>query len=171
MKRSSIPLIAMLLVLPTLTAFAQPPAGQRWGNRMMAQRQQLKDALKFTDQQQTQVQKFHLDLERKQAQVHSKIQLARLDMKEMYLSDKIDRPAVEKSIKQISDLQQQLKMNFVDFWFSVNNILTPDQQKVWKKHAAMMANEMRGRLRGGMHQGRRGMGMPPGPPREEGNDN
>ena len=169
MKRSSIPLITTLLLIPAFMAFAQPPGGEPRGGRMMARHQQLKDALNLTDQQETQMQKFHLELERKQAQLHSKIQVERLNVKEMYLSDKIERPALEKSIKQISDLQEQLKMNFVDFWFSVNGILTPDQQKVWKKHAAMMANEMGARFRGGMHPGRRG--MPPGRPHEEGDDN
>jgi Spy/CpxP family protein refolding chaperone len=85
-------------------------------------------------------------------------------MKEIYLSEKIDRTAIEKAIKQVSDLQQQVKMNFVDFWFSVNGVLTPDQQKVWKRHVGGMMGEMRGRLRERMH---RGGPMMPHPPDDE----
>lgn len=152
MKRSGRTLFAMVLAASSI-AFAQPPEGPRWGEGMGRRHEQLKEALKLTDQQETQIKKLRLELERKQAQAHSKIQLARLDMKETYLSDKIDRVAIEKSIKQVSDLQHEIKMNFVSFWFSVNGILTPDQQKVWKNHLAGMMDGMRERLRGRMHRG------------------
>ena len=115
----------------------------------------------LTDQQESQVKKLHLELERKQAQVRSKMQLARLDMKEMYLSDKLDRSAIEKSVNQVSDLQKQMKMNFVDFWFSVNGILTPEQQKTWKNHLGEMAGEMRERMRERMQHRGPMMGDPP----------
>jgi Spy/CpxP family protein refolding chaperone len=113
-------------------------------------------------------------MKKKQTELRSKIQLARLDMKEIYLSDKIDRSALEKLMKQVSDLQYQQKLNFVDFWFSVNSMLTPEQQKVWKEHVGQMAGQMqrmRGAMRGRMmNRGpmQRGMMMPH--PQEE-NDN
>ena len=167
MKKRGITLVALLFAVSTVIAYAQPQRGM--GNRMRGSHEQLKEALHLTDQQEAQIRKFHLDLERKQAQAHSKIQLARLDMKEIYLSDKIDRSALEKSIKQVSDLQQELKMNFVDFWFSVNGILSADQQKSWKKHVGMMMHEMGPQLRGRMHGGRRGM-MPTPPPKKGDDD-
>jgi Spy/CpxP family protein refolding chaperone len=134
---------------------------------MREKRAPAMEALKLTDQQEAQIKKLRLELERKQAQIRSKIQLARLDMKESYLSDKIDRTAIEKSIKQVSDLQNEMKMNHVGFWFSVNAMLTPDQQKVWKQHVGGMMGEMRGRLRGRMH---RGGPMMPCPPDDRDND-
>ncbi len=168
MMNSRVTVTLLLLATAAFMAFAQPPGGQRRANRMNA-KPQLAEALNLTDQQKTQVEKMHLDLERKQAQLHSRIQVARLDMKEAYLADKIDRSAIEKSVKQVSDLQSQLKMNFVDFWFSVDGILTPDQQKAWKQHAMGMMDGMRGRLRDRMHMG--GRGMTPGPPGAEEKDN
>ena len=167
-------LVAMLLTASTL-AFGQPQDRPRMGDRMREGRDRLMAQLHPTDQQQLQIKKFHLALERKQTELRSKIQLARLDMKEIYLSDKIDRSALEKLIKQVSDLQYQQKLNFVDFWFSVNSTLTPEQQKTWKQHVGGMAGQMRQRMRGAM-RGRmmnrgsmqRGM-MTPHPP--EGNEN
>ena len=165
---------AMLLAASTL-AFGQPSDRQHMGDQMRQRHERLAGALHLTDQQESQMKKLHLDLERKQAQVRSKIQLARLDMKEIYLSDKIDRGAIEKSLKQISDFQYQQKLNFVDFWFSVNSMLTPEQQKTWKQHVGEMAGRMRQRM-GQMMRGRmlnrgpmmRGS-MMPDPPEE--NDN
>jgi Spy/CpxP family protein refolding chaperone len=157
MKRS---LAVVFLLITSIVAFAQPPGGSRMRERFMEHRERLKEDLHLTDQQETQVKKLHLELERKQAQLQSKVRLARLDMKEIYLSDKIDRAAIEKAIKQVSDLQHQLKMNFVDFWFSVNGILTPEQQRVWKNHVGQMAGGIRDRMRQRLHKR---MGMPDGP--------
>lgn len=138
-------IVAMLLAASTL-AFGQPQERQRMGDQMKQRHERLVGALHLTDQQESQIKKLHLELERKQTQVRSKIQLARLDMKEIYLSDKIDRSALEKSLKQVSDLQYQQKLNFVDFWFSVNSMLTPEQQKTWKQHVGEMAGQMRQRM-------------------------
>jgi Spy/CpxP family protein refolding chaperone len=160
MKKASAVFVAILLAASTF-AFAQPPGGPGQRDRMMDRREHLRQDMHLTDQQESQVKKLHLELERKQAQVRSKIQLARLDMKEMYLSDKLDRAAIEKSVKQVSDLQEQMKMNFIDFWFSVNGILTPEQQKTWKNHLGEMAGEMRERMRGRMQHGGSMMFDPP----------
>jgi len=175
MKQTSIGLLVILFLISTSLTLAQPPGGPRWGGAMKEQGEHLKDALKLTEQQQAQVQKLRLDLERKQTQVHSKIQVSRLDMKEILLSDNPDRSALEKSLKQVSDLQQQLKLNQVEFWFSAKGILTADQQKVWKKHLAGMMGRERQNMRGDMGgrgpkccRGRMGCGdsMMPAPPDE-----
>ena len=167
-------LVAILLTASAL-AFGQPQDRPRMGDRMRDGHDRLMAQLHLTDSQQSQIKKLHFGLERKQTELRSKIQLARLDMKEIYLSDKIDRSALEKLMKQVSDLQYQQKLNFVDFWFSVNSILTPDQQKTWKQHVGSMAGQMRQRSGRGIHQRmmdrrpmQRGM-MMPDPPR--GNDN
>ncbi|MBF8297083.1 MAG: Periplasmic heavy metal sensor [Bacteroidetes bacterium] len=160
MKKVSVAAVAVLLALSTF-AFAQPPSERGQRDRMMDRRENLMHDLKLTDQQDSQVKKLHLDLERKQAQIQSKIRLAHLDLKEMYLSDKLDRSAIEKSVSQISDLQKQMKLNFVGFWFSVNEILTPEQQKAWKNHLGQMAGGMRERMRGRMQHGGPKMFDPP----------
>jgi hypothetical protein len=75
-------------------------------------------------------------------------------MREAYQADKVDRGAIEKSVKQVSDMQSQLKLNFVDFWFGVNNILTPEQQKAWKEHIGGMGPRFGAGFRGRMPMGR-----------------
>lgn len=171
MKKTGI--VAILLSAAAL-AFGQPQDRPRMGDQMRGGHDRLITSLHLTDQQESQIKKLHLELERKQAQVRSKIQLARLDMKEIYLSDKIDRTALEKLMKQVSDLQYQQKLNFVDFWFSVNSTLTPEQQKTWKQHIGQMAGRMRDRMREGMRGRMMNRGpmqrgsMMPDPP--EGND-
>lgn len=177
MKKTALAIVVVLFLASTMFAVAQPPRDARFGNPMKERREQIKDALKLTDQQETQIQKLRMELERKQTQVHSKIQIARLDMKETLMSDNPDRSALEKALKQVSDLQHQLKMNHVDFWFSVKGILTADQQKEWRKHLGGLMKEG-GKNPGGRMRGRGPMGcrcplgcgesVMPGPPDEIG---
>jgi Spy/CpxP family protein refolding chaperone len=93
----------------------------------------LKSELSLTAAQETDLQKLRIDLEKKQTQVQSKIRTERLDLKSLFLADNPDRAAIEKGLKTISDLQFQLKVNGLDHWYAVKSILTPEQQKTWKK--------------------------------------
>lgn len=130
------------------TTLAQPPDGppQRMKDRPGQQEGFIKK-LNLTDAQELQMKKLHIELMKKQTQLHSKIQTLRLDTKELFLADKVDRGAIEKNIKGISDAQEQIKLNFLDHWFAVNGILTADQQKTWRKAPMEFEKQMRGRGR------------------------
>jgi Spy/CpxP family protein refolding chaperone len=120
-------------------------------------RERMAEELNLTDQQKDQMKKFRLDFERKQIGTHPKIKMARLDLKELFLKDKLDRSAIEKQMKAISDLQYQTKLDHVDHWFAVNEILTPEQQSIWKEHFGERGKRMRGHFRGRGHMEREGM--------------
>lgn len=136
--------LAVLLVFVASIAIAQPGGrGGKWMGRTMDRHAKLMSDLKLTEKQQEQVKKLRLDLERNQTGLQSKIRLARIDIKEIYMSDKPDRGALEKLVKQVSDYQYQEKMNRIGFWFSVDALLTPEQQKIWKEHFMRMGGEGR----------------------------
>ena len=145
-------------------AIAQPDPGPR----NMPRHQEMMGKLNLTDQQKSDMQKLRLEMEKKQVQIQSKIQLQRIDLRELFAADKPDRAAIEKGIKAVSELQLQEKMNMVDHLFAVNALLTPEQQKIWKQtigqRLGMMSGEMRG-MRGrmrGMWRGDRGSHPAPG---------
>jgi len=145
-------------------AIAQPNAGPRH----MTMHQELMGKLNLTDQQKSDMQKLRFEMEKKQAQVQSKIRLQRIDLRELLAADKPDRAAIEKGIKTVSELQLQEKMNMVDHLFAVNALLTPEQQKIWKKNIGERLGGMSGEMRGmggrmrGMRHGDRGMQPAPG---------
>ena len=145
-------------------AIAQPNPAPRH----MAMHQEMMGKLNLTDQQKSEMQKLHFEMQKKQVQIQSKIRLQRIDLRELFAADKPDRAAIEKGIKAVSELQLQEKMNMVDHLFAVNALLTPEQQKIWKKtigdRMGSMSGEMRG-MRGrmrGMWRGERGMQPAPG---------
>jgi len=122
-------LVVVLLV--SVVAFAQPQRMQMRDGKGPGPARMMEE-LKLNESQKTQMQKMHINLMKKQTQLHAKIQGLRLDTKELFLADKVDRKAIENNIKAVNEVQEQLKLNKLDHWFAVNAILTPDQQKLWK---------------------------------------
>ncbi len=113
------------------TARAEGRAGAGMRQRVMQYRERAADKLNLTDDQQKQMQKLRLDLEKKNTPLQSQVKLARIDIREQMMADKPDRTRIEKSMKQVSELQFQLKLNGLDHMFAVRNILTPEQLKNW----------------------------------------
>ena len=107
------------------------------GMRMM-------ESLKLTEAQKGQMEKLRTELEKKQVTIHGKIAVLRVEMKELVQADNPDRNAIEKKMREVSDLQYQLKVNGLDHQFAVKGILTPEQQKIWKKHLLRMGEEQMG---------------------------
>ena len=143
------------LLFVTVVGFAQPAERPKPMQHMRSEmRENLKAKLNLTDDQEKELQKLRFDLEKKQTLVHAKIQTERIDLKEQILADNPDRSAIEKSLKTISDLQYQLKLNIVDHAFAAKKILTPEQQKIWKKEFGNMLDGMPGRHMGPMGHGR-----------------
>jgi Spy/CpxP family protein refolding chaperone len=151
---------ALMIAAAASLSFAQPgpPStggpGPNRGPDARGMRQEMKAKLNLTEQQETQMQKLRFDLEKKQTTVQSKIKLLRIDMKELIAAENPDRNAIEKKMKEVSDLQLQEKMNGLDHLFAVKAILTPEQQKIWKQHMKQMGPEMKERVMRGMMEHR-----------------
>jgi len=133
----------------------------------------LIENLDLTADQEKQFDKLCTDMQKKQIEIRSKIQTARLDIKDLFREDNPDKGKIESKMSEVSKLQNEMKINHLDFWFALNKILKPEQQKIWKEHRMMMGKGMerehmqgmRGHghgMRGG-HMGR-GMGMHDCPP-------
>ncbi len=101
--------------------------------------------LDLTDDQQKQVSKLHDDMEKKQIELRSKVQTLRIDLRGLFRDDKPDQGKIESKISEISKLQNEIKLAHTGCWFSVNKLLTADQQKMWKRHARMGMMQMHGK--------------------------
>lgn len=158
MKRLAILTLAALFA--GAAAFAQgggPPNRMMRGMRMDMHQEMMKQ-LNLTEDQQSQIQKLHLNLEKKQAELRAKIQVAQIDMRELMLTDNLDKAAIEKKMDAVADLRGQSRKNMIDHWFAVYNMLKPEQQKIWKQQHAGMIGGGRGQcpncdMMGGMRHG------------------
>jgi len=140
-------MLGLLVVAGSAMAQTDQPKAQpmpRWKNARGA------NALKLTDQEKKDIQKIKYDLMQKQIDLRAKIAHARLDYTQLASADSPDEDAIVAKIDEIAKLQTQVKKNLLDGWFAVNKILTPDQQKIWKKvleHPRMAARGMNMRMR------------------------
>lgn len=133
MNRAHVAVITVCILLAT-TSFAQPRMEHRGRPDISGKRETMMDKLQLTDEQQIKMEKLRIGLQKKEAELQSKTRIARLDLKEFFISETPDRAAIEKTMKIISDLQYQKKLAHIDHLFAVREVLTPDQRKTWKKH-------------------------------------
>lgn len=126
--------LLLLFVIFTTVALAQP-GNMGYGLQRMGMR--MTEKLNLTDEQREQVDKFHSELQKKQIALRSKIQTLRIDVRDAFREEKPDRGKIESKLGEITKLQAEMRMNHVAFWFEVNKILTPEQQKLWRE-APMM---------------------------------
>jgi Spy/CpxP family protein refolding chaperone len=148
--------LAVLLMVALVTAaFGQQPGmgegrgpGPQAGERPMDMHKGIMAKLNLNEDQQAQMEKMHLDLQKKQVALRSKIEIAHLEVKELFGATSPDKGAIEKKMKEVSELQLQQKINGLDHLFAVKAILTPEQQKIWKEHMKQAGPEMREGMRG-----------------------
>lgn len=158
--RTKLLVITLGLLVASGAALAQPAARQgsmRWNHHPM-----LFAQLKLTEQQKVEARKVWFDLMQKQIDVRAQLAHARLDYRELATANTPDQKALNAKIQDMANLKAQLQQNKLDAWFSVNKLLTAEQQKVWKKVLEHpMSFDRRGRTMGWRHSpymmGRGGM--------------
>lgn len=110
----------------------QEKPGRGAGMREQRGPLRLAEELNLTDAQKKEMQKLATALQKKNIPIRSQIELARVEIREQFTADKPDRAQIEKLMKQVSDLELQLKLNHLDHQFAVRGILDKDQLKQWR---------------------------------------
>ncbi|HWP81574.1 MAG TPA: Spy/CpxP family protein refolding chaperone [Bacteroidota bacterium] len=154
--------LAVVFVANPLSAQPGPMRGEGPGRIM--------EELKLTEEQQQKFEQMRFDLMKQMAAHRSKVATAHVELQELVAKDPVDKSAIEKKIKEIADLRSQGTTLRLNHWFSVNKLLTPEQQKVWKKALKArvgiggmgmrgMGEGMRKRMRDHMDRPMRGPGF------------
>ncbi|MGD0591876.1 MAG: periplasmic heavy metal sensor [Bacteroidota bacterium] len=125
--------VAVVLVMVSTSLYSQP--AERKGPRKIIEQ------LKLTVEQKKDFDKIHVDMEKQEIAQKAKNETARVELRQLFKADNPDKSAIEKKMNEIADLEVQLHMIKINSWFDVNNLLTPEQQKTWKK-ALEFASEM-----------------------------
>ena len=118
------------------------------------------EELDLSTDQQSQFDKLQSEMQKKDVDLHSKVQTLRIDIKDLFKEDIPDKGKIESKMNEITKLQGEMKISHLDFWFGVNKILKPEQQKIWKEHRMMMEQKNPRGMHDGMRKqmGRRGRG-------------
>jgi len=162
MHNTGLFLTLLLALAISATAFAQPRKGMHSpmeGQHMM----KFMDDLNLSEAQQKDFQKLRDESSKQMIANRAKKATLGVELRELFRADSPNKGAIDKKLGEISQIESQMRQQRTDHWFAVNKILTPDQQKAWKKCLAegpmmkqrrgmMMNREMRGGMRGGMQQ-------------------
>jgi Spy/CpxP family protein refolding chaperone len=124
--------------------------------------------LKLTDEQKKQVDKLRSEVEKTMIDQHAKIAKSEIELRDLFKAETPDRAAIEKKIQAIADLRVEEKMIRINNWFAVNKLLTPEQQKVWRKFLNREDRKFGGPRDGERKEGKRGMQGMQGPKEQGG---
>jgi Spy/CpxP family protein refolding chaperone len=134
-------LVASLALLALSLSIAQDKGNPN--NRFGADDRRMLGQLKLTDDQRKDVEKLRFDLRKKSVDQQARLKTSRLELAELFKADNPDQSAIQKKASDISQLQSQQRAMLIDHWFAVNKLLTPDQQKVWKRLSARLLMNQR----------------------------
>ncbi len=142
MKKAALYLGLISLLLTGLLA-AQPGPPH---HRMAAM-------LGLTQEQQTQVQKLRLDLQKELIPLRSEIRKLRGELKLVMTADNFDQGQMEKLVNKMSDLRAQIQKKRMLHHRAVRSLLTDEQKQKFDLHFLSRAG----------FKGRQGMGPGCGP--------
>lgn len=125
MVKKLVILMAIALMTFSVNLIAQPDEAKAFHKYI--------GKLNLTEEQKKEVDKIRTDMEKQTIAQHAKLATARVDLHQLFKADNPDRSAIEKKMNEMADLGVRLHMIKIDAWFSVNKLLTPEQQKTWKK--------------------------------------
>jgi Spy/CpxP family protein refolding chaperone len=117
-----------ILILSALLV-AQPKAGREMRHGDMRDLPLKK--LNLTDDQKTQLKKVHFDVEKRAIELKSKVELSRLELRNLLMADAPDQSALKKKIEEVAQNESALHVNKLNGWFEANKLMTPEQQKIW----------------------------------------
>jgi Spy/CpxP family protein refolding chaperone len=123
--KKHIVLITILLVVFGAQLYSQPNEAKAL-HKIMGK-------LNLTDEQKKDVEKIHFDAAKQSVAQKAKLATGRIELQQLLKTDNPDKSAIEKKINEMADIGVQLRIIKLNSWFAINKILTPDQQKIWKK--------------------------------------
>jgi protein CpxP len=133
-------LLLTLIAATIVVAQGDKRGGGPSGGKMFGRGRMMQE-LKLTDDQKKDFEKLRTGLAKSMITTRSKIQLARVDLRQMYAEEAPDRTKIEDKAREIGKLETDMKLARTGFWFDVNKILTAEQKETWKKVPGMFGRE------------------------------
>jgi Spy/CpxP family protein refolding chaperone len=117
--------VAIVLAMVSTSLYSQPAEGKGFGK--------IIEKMKLTEEQKKDVDKIRLDMEKQEIAQKAKIETAQVDLRHLFKADNPEKSVIEKKLNEIAGFEAQMHMIRIDSWFAINKLLTPEQQKTWKK--------------------------------------
>lgn len=157
MKKLIIPLIAIFAIALTAPDLSARKRGRMHGpghiekghhrGMFFGDPEKMKEKLGLSDEQVTKIGEINLEYKKKLIKIREKLEPKRLKLKGMLLEDNVDLDTIRDLLKEMSELQIEIRMLRITQRLDIEKILTPEQKVKLKSMP--------------MHKGRGRMGPPP----------
>lgn len=165
MKRFSFSVVAAMTAMALCAGVlpAQPRGNAPFERDRPQMRRNIAEELELTDAQKEQFQKIRLQAHKQRIEQRAKMQLARLELRELVQAANPDQKLIDAKITDISKLQETILRHRIATHMEMQKVLTPEQRKkaqeLWPFHGLRDFDEFEGRPGRGMHRGMRMQGM------------
>ena len=117
----------LLLTLLTTAAWAQRPVRMQ-AARSGERRAEFLKELQLTDAQKKDLGTIRFDAQKQSIAQRAALATARLELRQLLRSPAPDKAAIEKKIRELSELRTRASLARVDRIFAMRNVLTPEQR-------------------------------------------
>ncbi len=153
MKRLVISIIVVftLVIIGSGILNAQPAGqnnkmeGQKFGrmhNNIGMYRAEMLKKLKLTDEQKEKISTLRIDFQKKMIDLRADLQKDKLNLKELKVKGDFNRNDVIASVEKINKSKNAIALAVANHLLDVYEVLTPEQQKIWKENSPMMNGRM-----------------------------
>ena len=86
------------------------------------------ESLNLSEEQKTEINKTLLDFQKDTVELRNSIQIRELEVKVLLLEPETELAKIREKLKEVADLQVELKVKTIEKYLEVKDLLTPEQQ-------------------------------------------
>lgn len=140
--------IGILIVIFSLMLFGGTSFPQKIdGNKKMQFRKNISEKLNLTDQQKDKMRELRISHKKQMIDLKADLEKSKLALQELSNNDNFTRAEVLAAVEKINHSKNQIASAAVNNKMDMYEILTPEQQKVWKKNIFKIEMYEKGRRR------------------------
>ncbi len=98
-------------------------------------RQEMMKKLNLTDQQKTKFADIRIQFQKKMIDLKADLQKSKLDLKELRVKGDVSRNDILNAVKKVNAGRDAIALATANHMYDMYEVLTPEQQKIWKKNA------------------------------------
>jgi len=84
--------------------------------------------LNLSEEQITEINKTLLDFQKNSLELRNRIQIKELEIKALLLEPETELAKIREKLKEVADLQVELKVKTIEKYLEIKDLLTPEQQ-------------------------------------------
>jgi len=102
--------------------------GRKRGDYPAIRMEEFIKFLNLSEEQLTEINKTLLDFQKNTLELRNRIQIKELEIKALLLEPETELAKIREKLKEVADLQVELKVKTIEKYLEITGLLTPEQQ-------------------------------------------